>query len=158
MAPGFGSRSLQTKRALWLSRLVAIRQSGGSQPLENYAFLKSAREDMTGGNQSQRLLLTIIVNFRRCYRWRIQLTSATVKLVFASEERDVYGYERTHHSVAPLQGAKPGSVTNAEADKGGCAPAGFRSKERTASYKHLAPMWGQKTNMFYCPSKLNRRI
>ncbi len=57
MAPGFGSRSLQTKRSVWLSRLVAMRH-GGSQPLENYAFLKSAREDMTGGNQSQRLLLT----------------------------------------------------------------------------------------------------
>ena len=61
-----------------------------------------------------------------------------MQLVFAPEERDVCSYERTHRSLAPL-GAKLDSGTNAEAGQGGCAPTQLRSKERTASYKYLAP-------------------
>ena len=56
---------------------------------------------------------------------------ATVELVFAPEERDVYSYERTPKDLAPL-GAKPASTTFAEAGKSDCAPAELRSKERTA--------------------------
>jgi len=41
--------------------------------------------------------------------------------------------------LAPL-GAKPGSGTIAKAGEGDCAPTELKSKERTASYKHLAPM------------------
>lgn len=39
-------------------------------------------------------------------RW-IQFGSATVELVFAPEERDVYSHERRLKDLAPL-GAKPG--------------------------------------------------
>ena len=41
--------------------------------------------------------------------------------------------------LAPL-GAKPAGGTITEAGKGDCAPTELRSKERSASYKHLAPM------------------
>ena len=71
-------------------------------------------------------------------KWRIQLTSATVELAFAPEERDVYSYERTHCSLAPL-GAKPGSGTNAKAANG-CAPTELRGKERAPAINTLAPM------------------
>jgi hypothetical protein len=63
-------------------------------------------------------------------------------------ERDVYSYERTPTDIAPF-GAKPGNGTFAEAGKSNCAPTELRSKERTGSYKHLAPLRpisGEATN------------
>ena len=68
-------------------------------------------------------------------RW-IQFGSATVELVFAPEERDVYSHERRLKDLAPL-GAKPGSGTSRSQKQ--LRSCGAKIKQRSADYKHLAP-------------------
>src|SRR5947207_8950169 len=50
------------------------------------------------------------------------------------------------------------ATTDAEAGKCGCAPTELRSKERTASYKHLAPVGAKRQTTICCTSKLNLRM
>jgi hypothetical protein len=75
----------------------------------------------------------------------IQLEEQQLCLLFAPQERDDYGYQRTPKVFAPL-GAKPVKGTFAgAAGKSDCAPMELRSKERAVGYKHLAPL-GRSTN------------
>ena len=68
-----------------------------------------------------------------------------VELAFAPEERDVYSYERTHYSLAPL-GAKPASATNAPRQaKAGALLRSFGVKKGPLAI-NISPPWGEATN------------
>jgi hypothetical protein len=72
---------------------------------------------------------------------QIQLTSATVELVLAPEERDVYSYQRTPKDFAPL-GAKPGSAT-CRGRQIQLRSFGASSHEKNRPAINISPRWGE---------------
>src|SRR6266566_5278562 len=110
---------------------------------------------MKTGRRSRLVLLTLSNKHRVPHfgYLRIQLNKYNSEIGFAPEEQNVYSYDAHAKIFAPF-GAKLGCPASADARTVALLRS-WEIKERTASYKHLAPNGAKRQTMFCCTCRLN---